>query len=216
MIRKFKTLGLALVAVLALTTTAASVASAAGKYTAEVENTTGTAESVFGNDTFTTEGGNVECKSHFEGTVPGFSASTLTVKAKYTECKAFGFPHATVQMNSCDYRFNTPTGSGANWTATVNVICSDSTKPITIAAGNCEITVGSQGPLNHVLITNTAGDVDVQADVKGVHYTVVKDGFLCPFNTKPGELPATRGGATYKQHKPITFDSTNGSDIHIG
>jgi hypothetical protein len=228
MIRKFKVLGLALVAVLALAAVAASTASAAGKYTAEVENTTGTGESALGNDTFTTEAGNVECKSHFEGTVPGFSASNLTVKAKYTECKAFGFATANVNMGSCDYLFTTPTKvttageppvtHSHQWTIPVHVKCGAT--PISITAGNCEITVGEQSPGGHVIATVTTNavpvDVDVQATITGIKYTIVKDGFLCPFDTTKTGVPSVREGATYTQHKEITFKSTNGSGIHIG
>ncbi len=216
MIRNLKTLGVALCAALALTAVAASAASA--NYTASSYPTTGTAESALGNDVFKTEAGNVECKSHFEGTLTGESAN-LTVKAKYTNCKAFGFLEATVNMRSCDYLFTTGTflksteeGNTHEYTAAVHVKCTNAAEPILISAGTCKTTVGEQSPEGHVIITETTktGDVDVQATVTGIKYTVTEDGFACPFGGT-----GAKTGATYTQGKEITFDSTNGATIDL-
>jgi hypothetical protein len=78
MTRKFKTPGVALFAVLALSVVVASAASAKYSYTASSYPTTGTATSALGHDTFITEGGRVECASHFQGTLTAASSS-LTV-----------------------------------------------------------------------------------------------------------------------------------------
>src|SRR6187397_3604907 len=107
MTRKFKTLGVALFAVLALTAVAASAASAAS-YTASSYPTAGTGESAVGNDVFTTEGGTVECKSHYVATLSAASTD-LTVTPTYTNCKAFGFLEAKVTGGK--YTFTEPTGS---------------------------------------------------------------------------------------------------------
>ena len=213
MIRNLKTLGVALCAVLALTAVVASAASA--NYTASSYPTTGTGESALGNDVFKTEAGNVECKSHFEGTLSASSAS-LTVKAKYTNCKAFGFLEATVNMGSCDYLFTNATGTGVldQWTAKeIHVKCTEAGKPITISAGTCKATVGEQTTAGSVDLTNNtaAKDVSVQATVTGVKYTVTEDGFACPFGGT-----GAKTGATYTQGSAITFASTNGATIDIG
>jgi ATP-dependent RNA circularization protein (DNA/RNA ligase family) len=50
--------------------------------------------------------------------------------------------------------------------------------------------------------------------VTGITYTVTKDGFGCPFSTT--KLPETKTGASYTQHKPITFAATNGATIDVG
>jgi len=224
MIRKFKTLGLALVAVLALSAVVASAASAAN-YTASSYPVTGTATSAVGNDIFTTEAGTVECAGHFEGTLTEASTS-LTVKAKYTGCKAFGFASATVSMNSCDYLFTEPAKQSAHnistglgeWTMQADVRCTGA--PITIVAGNCEVTVGEQNPGGHATATNVAttttpthvpAHVNVKATVEGVNYTVTKDGFLCPFAGT-----GAKAGATYKQGNGIAFIPTTTVDSDIG
>jgi hypothetical protein len=205
MTRKLKTLGVALVAVLALTAVMASAASAA-KYTASSYPTTGTGESAIGNDTFITEGGTVECQSHFEGTLAAASED-LTVTAKYTNCRAFGFLEAVV--SHCKYTFTAPSGSGDNYTAIVHVV----NAPCTITAGTCKVSIPLQNSLSSVAITNNTAskDVSVKAGVKGIKYNVTQDGFLCPF-ASAGE----KTGAEYIQHNAVTFDSTNGADIDVG
>jgi len=211
MIRNLKTLGVALCAVLALSVVVASAASAAN-YTASSYPTTGTGESELGNDVFKTEAGNVECKSHFAGTLSA-SSSTLTVTPTYTKCKAFGFLEATVNMGSCDYLFKAPTGEKDAYTAAVEVKCTNAASPITISAGTCKTTVGEQAPTGSVAITNetAAGDVKVKASVTGIKYTVTEDGFACPFGGT-----GAKTGATYTQTNAITFDSTNGATIDVG
>jgi hypothetical protein len=211
MIRNLKTLGVALCAVLALSVVVASAASAAN-FTASSYSTTGTGESKLGNDTFTTEAGTVECKSHFQGTLAA-SSTTLTVNAKYTECKAFGFASATVTMGTCDYKFKEASAVVSDKsTAKADVVCTGA-EIIKISASTCKATVGAQSPGGTVSITNNtaAGDVSVQANFTGINYTVTEDGFLCPFNGT-----GAKTGATYVQHEAITFDSTNGANIDVG
>ena len=202
MIRKFKTLGLAMVAVLAMSAFVASAAQA--QYTASSYPTTATATSALGNDVFTTEGGSVECASHFQGTLTEAS-STLTVTPTYTSCKAFGFAHATVNMNGCAYVFHRTSATSSN--ATVECPAG---KSITVVAGNCEIVIHAQGPLSSVATANSGNHVNAKANVGGITYTVTKDGFLCPFNTTGETLPVTRTGGTYIQKAAVTLAPVSG------
>jgi hypothetical protein len=182
----------------------ASAASAAS-FTASSYPTTATGESAIGNDVFTTHGGTVECKAHFEGTLVEAS-SDLTVKTHYTDCKAFGFVSATV--TGCVYTFTAVSTTSAD----VHVV-----SPCTIIASNCHVTVDNQGPLSSVAITNNAtGDVSVKANVSGIHYTVVKDGFLCPFPGTGTTFGSGAGAGTYKQGSAITFDAVNPQTGSIG
>jgi len=198
MIRKFKTLGLAMVAVLAMSAFVASAAQA--QYTASSYPATATATSALGNDVFTTEGGTVECASHFEGTLTEASSS-LTVTPTYTSCKAFGFVSATVNMNGCAYIFDRESASSS--AATVECPAG---KSIQVIAGNCEVTIAAQSPTGSVSTSNGAGTVNAQANVTGIAYTVVKDGFLCPF----GGTGAKTGG-TYKQVNSVSLASAGKS-----
>jgi hypothetical protein len=211
MTRKLKTSGVALLAALALTAVAASIASAAD-YTASAYPTTGTGESPIGNGTFITEAGSTECKTHFEATLTEAS-SRLTVKTKVPECaRAFGLINATVNMGSCDYLFTEPIKTAPNaWLAPVDIACTNSWEPMTVTAATCKVTIGSQTPGGGANITNTAGDVSVQITLEGIKYAVIQDGFGCPFNGT-----GQKTGATSVQHLPVTFASTNGAVIDVG
>ena len=212
MTRKLKMLGVAFVAVLALSAVAASAASAEGKVTCSSYPCTLTGVSAVGNDTFTTEAGNVECKSHFHSTL-NEAVSSLTVIPTYSECKAFGFLNATVAMNGCDYLFTTPKKIGTHeWTSEVHVVCPTG-KVIEINAGTCKVTIGAQTPQGHLIITNTTvpQDIDVRGTFTGINYTVTQDGFGCPFGGT-----GAKTGATYTQNSAVQVSSTNGANIHIG
>jgi hypothetical protein len=205
---KFKVLGMMLLAMLVLSSTAS-----AANYTALKYPTTATGESGIGNGTFQSEAGTTECRTHFEATLTGPS-SQLTVKTNVPECaKAFGFVSATVSMGSCDYLFTEATSTGpSTWKAPVDIVCTNPSEPMTVTASTCKITFGSQSPGGGANITNTAaGDVSVQVLLEKLNYTVVQDGFLCPFS---GTGLKTDGKSI--QHSAITFDSTNGTGIHVG
>jgi hypothetical protein len=224
MSRTLRILGVSIFAIVALSAIAASSASAEGRYTCALASggnpypCAGTAESELGNDTFITEKGTVECKAHFASTL-GAASSTLTVTPTYTNCKFPPFS-AKVDMNGCDYTFETPkTVSTDSWTASAQVTCHTAPIRITIpgeGATLCEITVGTQTPGGHVVITNNttatggSGDADVQSTFTAIEYNVVKDGFGCPF-----EGTGVRNNGQYTQHKPVTV-TVAGKDIHVG
>jgi len=211
MTRQIKNLGVAALAVVALAAAVASVASAAS-YTASTYPTTVTAEGALGNSTLTTEAGKVECKTHYEGTLAATSSS-LTIKVKHTNCKAFGFLEATVNTGSCDYLYTQPTG-GPNdqYVAPVDVKCTNAASPITASAGSCKFTIGEQSLTGQVSFTdNTAeGDVFAKGNLTGIKYTVTEDGFGCPFGGT-----GAKTGASWVEHSSVTFDSTNGATFDI-
>ena len=126
--RNFKTLGLALVAALAMSAVVASAAQA-GPAAITVEGG-GTAiltgkQEAGTNTTFTRQGRTVTCHSEsLEATVSN-KATTATVTPKYSNCTSSLGP-ATVTMNSCDYIFHLEgdaTGGEDTWTATADLDC---------------------------------------------------------------------------------------------
>ena len=64
MIRSLKSLGLAFIAVLAMSAVVSS-ASQASEYTCEKYECKATGSNTLGNETFTTPGGTVQCDSHY-------------------------------------------------------------------------------------------------------------------------------------------------------
>ncbi|HET9396290.1 MAG TPA: hypothetical protein VFO36_09555 [Nitrospiraceae bacterium] len=187
MIRNLKVLGLAIAAVLALSAVMASAAMAA-EFTASSYPATITGSNTKGSEVFKTEGGNVECNSHFVSHSQSAASSTLTVTPTYTSCDAFGFLSATVNTEECSYVFHaTDTITETEpvhrhyWRHHVDVVCPTG-QSIKVTASTCKAEIKSQTGLTTVKTENIAGgSVTVTPDVSGIAYTVTQDGFLCPF-----------------------------------
>ncbi len=217
MSRNLKVLGLALVAVLALTALVGSTAQANenGKFTAATYPSTSSGIDT-GTHEFTAAGGSVKC-SH--GTFSGTSSeasTTQTITPVYEECTAFGFVGATVTMNGCDYMFHlTGTGAGGSYNGNVDIVCPTG-KEITVDAGPCTIHIPGQNGLGAVTFTNaTSGgisDIVNHANVSGIKGSLVKNNFLCFFTAGP----FTNG--TYTGSTTITGKDSEGNpqSIDIG
>jgi hypothetical protein len=201
MIRKIKTLGIAVVAVLALSAVVASAASAAN-FTASSYPTAGTATSNKGNDDFKTEAGGIECHTHFAVAALNAPSEALTVTPTYTECSGFGFLNSTYNMNGCDYVLYVSGRMDINCPAG---------KAIVITSGTCETTIPGQLGLKNVELSNGTSGITMKMNVGGLAYTVTKDGFGCPFSGT-----GAKTGATYTQNSAIQISSTNGATIDIG
>jgi hypothetical protein len=179
MISRIKTLSLlcALVALQAIGISAAH----ASQYTGSAYPSTATSQSTAGSKTFTTPGGTVQCDSHGQSTLNAAS-STATITPKYTNCKAFGFLNATVNMNGCTYVSH----AGAQVSPGVYNNSTDISCPagqsISITAGTCVIRISAQTGLSTIKTTNlAAGTVTVQPNITNITHAVITDGFGCPF-----------------------------------
>ena len=168
--------------------TSASPASAqtpnfeAGSYPATIDGTGN-----LGIFKFATNGGNVECKNEFDGTLSKAS-TTLKVAITYTECKAFGFLNATVNTEGCEWVMHATEAEGEGKVkASLSLECPTS-KSIKISVSTCAAEMKPQSGLTPVKLINDTEDVTFKPEIKmGVKYTVTKDGFLCPL-TGTGEF----------------------------
>jgi hypothetical protein len=207
--RKLSKLGLALIVALVVAPSTAE----AGDFTASSYPTTVTATSAAGNETIALEGGTVECAGHFKGTL-SLKFFSLNVQPTYTKCKAFGFLSATVETANCEYVFTNPSGGFDNYSATTDIACGEFSR-ITITASTCKATIGSQTTIPTLDIVNdtAASDLLMQLTAGGLgfSYTVVTDGFACPFNGT-----GIKNGGQLTQDSAVTFDSTNGAKIDVG
>jgi hypothetical protein len=192
MIRNIKVLGLAFVAVAAMSAVAAGSAQASQLHATRAGDVvvTGTQST---QHVFVTSAGEVKCTNgQLEGTVP-FTSGTqvtedhITVTPTYSGCTGFGLA-ATVQMNGCKYTItgtHTPVGGQPQTnalTAWVDVTGCTEGKKITVNAGfgGCVATVGEQHTLSHVTFTNVPGQlhhVTDKATVTGIAYEL--HGGLC-------------------------------------
>jgi hypothetical protein len=200
MIRKLKGLGLLLIALSAMGAVGPAAADAA-QYTCSHYGCTATGSNTKGSEVFGTEGGKVECDSHFVTHAIGGPTSTLELSPTYTNCEAFGFLEATVNTEGCFYQFHV-SGSAPTFNNSVDVVCTTG-KSIKIAAGTCRVEVKPQSGLTNVATSNSGSSVLVKPNVSKIAYTVTQDGFLCPFpkgtgntsdGTYTGEVTISRVG----------------------
>ncbi len=202
MTRKFKTLGLSLIAVFALGAVMASSAFAAD---ATITSTNGVYPvNLHGEQTgqhkFTVGGNSVECETAtFSGTLTKAS-SEVTVTPFYGNpgtCKAFGISGASVTTGNCDYTFKSVGGEESGATkATVDIACSSGEMTIDTPLSVCTIHVKAQNGLGHVSFANNGKHVDVTADVKGIHAQVT--GFFCPTSAGTYNNATYTGSVTLK------------------
>ena len=191
MIRNLKTLGLAVMAMFALTAVAASAAQAI-EFHSEIENTTITASTEAGsNSVFDAAGASISCASGtFTGSQVAKTSPTLTVTPAYSGCTFLEVLNVPVNMNGCQYTFS------ANGEVAVT---GESCTAITFEAKLCKVEVGKQGNLKEVTYTNagtgTGRDVTVTPHVTGITYT---SSGLCPKNGTFSDGNYTSGNATAK------------------
>jgi hypothetical protein len=143
---------------------------------------------------FTTDAGTVTCKNaSFSGVINSTTEATTEVTPSYSECTAFGFVGATVAMNGCTYKFNSPTGSAGTYTGTTSIICPSGKEIVVTASGVCTVRLKGVGTektshnSNKGTITyhnqgsGSGRTLLVETNVTGLEYS--QSGFLCATET---------------------------------
>jgi hypothetical protein len=220
MIRNLKVFGLSIIAILALSSVAASMASA-DKFTVESSPATLTANQVEAN-VFTTTAGTVKCTTTtFKGTVNVVSTTEVTVAPTYGGCTGFGFP-AHVDVNECVYVLTINPAAGVT-TGTVDVEC-PAGKEITVTATTssvnptlkCTVHVPTQTDVGVVTYKNVGTppggetrEVLVEVNLAGLKYTHTAGSGLgaCPSGSS--------STGTYKGTVLVTGENAAGT-THIG
>lgn len=177
--RRSRLLGTIATAVLALSASFASIASAekfeADSYPVELKG-----EAVNENPVFLVDEGKiaVEC---LEASVSGSlseAKEVIEVLPDYDECEVltYGIP-ATVSMEGCKYRVNASTYD-------MDLVCPEG-KKVKVAAATCTIHIGSQNDREQIEYLDSEGSPQTftaEADVEKLTYTAT-DGFLCPLSS---------------------------------
>jgi len=210
--RKLKALGLAMLAVFAMSAVAAQGASAAASLTAE-SSPAALSGSALSPQVFKLTGLGVESvcqKVGVSGNVTSGS-TTITVAPLYEDCKSFGLT-STIDVNGCHFLFHI-TGTltpNVSYDGSADLTCAAGSN-IVITAGiignRCEVDVEPQTGLTTIEGFNKTGtpkDVEIKANITGIKYTVTKDEGTCPLS-KVGE---TRNDGDYTGS--VTVNSSTG------
>jgi hypothetical protein len=169
---RVRTIGLALVAVLAMSAVAAASASAHEFVaTASGETITGSAKE---NQVFTTKAGKVTCTALkvTSGKTTGTKAKTQVATIGYEKCTAFGLE---AKITAAEYEFNAEIGPGTP--KNVKIL-----KAITITAPLCTVTVPVQtvGEVTYKNVTSgTKKEIELVPNVTGI--TSSGSGLACSY-----------------------------------
>lgn len=185
MMRRYKALGVALAAVLALSALAAQVASA-NPLTVEGGGTVFyTGDQDEGLWKFDSSSGASQCPTtSIKASSSGTTVNETSYEATYSNCSAFGFVTMHWSQSGCTYKFTTPTKIKAGevtWHASdIHIVCSAGKNieytPTSFGVSVCTRFIGSQTPTGgHVVGTNVTGggktDVTLDITLTGMHYT---------------------------------------------
>lgn len=207
MLRNLKTLGLIVVAALAIGAVGASPASAAPQFHFESEHTIITGTQITANE-FAFDAGKVKCGvMNFDGTSAVLTTTTVTLKPTFENCKIKKGEveaEATFTFNNCNFLFHL----GANTehlTGTMGIECPDFV--VEIDTPECTITIPEQGNLGTVTYTNegeeTTRSVIFDLSIGEIHY--VEHGAGCANETQ------TTNNGTYTGKVTITGENTVGA-----
>jgi len=203
MIRNLKALGLALVAVFAMSAMATSVASA------EFTTTEGATLTATDNGglVFTVTGQKVTCNNAvFTATNAPASFESIGVAATYHECTGAGVP---AKVTGFGQYGETDTCEFVLWTdGTADLEC-EGTADVTIDAGPCVVHVPEQTNLGTITYTTgvVSGKHDLTLDINIKEITSTHtDGFLCPF---PNTTTLTHDNSA-ELHGTVTAHATSG------
>jgi hypothetical protein len=205
MIRNLKVLGLALVALLAMSALAST---ASAQFESEAESTNLTVSTNAMQKFAPSEGSTaVECTTiKVTGTQTGTANTTVTIAPEYSNCETFLGAATAVKTNGCKYVFHLAKGSTSG---TTDVECEGS-NTIEITVGSiCKYTIGTQTGLSSVNFKNTGSgttrEVVVEPNVKGIVSTRTTNDFFCPAGGSTG---------TYVGSSNTTGETAEG--VHIG
>ena len=194
MIRKFKALGLALVAVFAFSALAATGASAA-TFHSDVEPTIITGSNAGeGSHVFKASGAEIQCPiAEFKGTAAKKTENTIKLHPTYGGC-IFLEENAAIDTTGCDYIFHGTTNAGGH--LPVQISCTG-TNVIKVTTGACTLSFGNQTATGGVKATNfgsfSSRDMTVDATAT---VTFTKSGPLCFLIS--GTTGTYTGGTTVK------------------
>jgi len=183
--RRFKALGLALMAVGLLAAVGAAGAQAIPLFEANSYPATITGDQVAGEELKLTieKGLTTECETRHFHAVLSEAANNVLASTEQKGCKAFGIVNATTNQNGCEFSFEVSEKlSTDKYQGTADFIC-PAGKKMTIVTATCEIQVGTQENLGPIYYENSteAGHVTLKPQIeKQIKYTKTKDGLFCP------------------------------------
>jgi hypothetical protein len=222
MTRSLKALGLALVAIFAMSAVVASAASASKDVVFTNSGTTYLKQDDDIHQVISTPAGSITCEvTEFNGTIKGSENEAITIEPEYSQCDHSLVGPAPMINEGCHYVLTGNTGASGH--APIHILCQPN-KHITIELSgvfglvNCDLTIGSQTPAEGVRYTNQGSgnmrDVTVDITASEVRYTKdAKGGGGCTLVGGNGEDGVYSGADTLTGFSDPSY--TTRAPIHV-
>ena len=214
MIRNLKSLGLALVAVFAMSALTASAASAAEEFHTTVEPAIWKAEQEAAAPVkFNIWGGAIECKTTtFKTTVKTKTTAFLNFTPTFKEC-TYGTRETKIATNGCTYNFTGATTASKD--GPIHIECpvgKEIEMTIEKLVPSCTIFIGTQSTSNGVNYTNLATDITGKMTATLKFTKVQGSGNTCEEIKKQGQGEYT-GGLTIRAFKDPGEGEEEGEEV---
>jgi hypothetical protein len=192
--KRSKTLGLLVIAVLATTAFFGSASASASKFTASKTGASLT-ETTLTKHAYTITGSKVECSEYnIEGKTEALESEQISWIPSYSGCTAFGFA-AQLTNDNCRH-ISRANGDTIKEPANIMFACT-TTMHVANAFAHCMVVVKSQTVTSSASYTNGEGDVKVKYNSTGMHAEVTESTGLCPLTV------GTHTNATYTGESTI-------------
>jgi hypothetical protein len=220
MTRKFRTLGLALVAAFAMSALVASAAQAfEGTWHSEAANTTLTAGQTTTHEFTAGEGfGAISCKkAEFSGSTTEATTTYITITPAYSECKDSFGRTVDVHINGMHYRFHLTEHVPSPitfWWAHVDLVCETpgcGSIVLEVTSGGtavCTVTIGAQTGVGPVKVLNEGNKVNIVSEANNVKSTTSGGFFNC------GIANGEHTNGTYTGSS-LTTGTSEGKEVRI-
>jgi len=213
MIRKFKFLGLALVAVFAMSAVGASAASATVEFHSESAPVTLTGTQEGESNAFDVQFGEVKCKvAEYNGTTVKTTDTTVSVTPNFEGCTFAGVA-TIIDVNGCTFLIHV-NNEGPPYKGTVDVVCPAGMQMVVTGGTKCIVDVPAQtgkGPISFTdLGTGATREVTLGlSEIQNITYTQTP-------GTGVGKCGTVEtGGGKYTGSAIVTGESDPGT-THIG
>jgi hypothetical protein len=166
----------------------------------------------------------IECDAAIDGGLNG-STSELTVGPTFSNCKTlvFGLPRPTTfTPNHCEYTYQNMATAGTSWTATVDILCENPGEEMEAHvyenAGKhkensslCTVKVPPQQDIGTVVFSNMTGsepaDITIDMTLASMQFNVTGPAFTCGTSSS---------NATYTGEFTMHATNTSNKAIPIG
>lgn len=160
----------------------------------------------------TIQGQKIQCKTvAFTGELAK-AAGSIRLTPEYKECTGLSVGTPTFDMNGCAFLLTAGSGSGDNYAGGMHIDCPTGASIKMTVNSICTVHIPPQTPttsaIDYTRQTYPSQGALVRWTVKGIHSSVTRHNFLCPFSANETDTTLTYSGT-------ILLQGTGGATLDI-